>query len=135
MAVSLATALCMTSCAGDGAYDEGFDDGYDAGYEIGYQQGSEESYSEYELEESFDAGYDYAIENCLYEDEIIWRIEEDAVHFARHNSEWHPEEALVIIESYQNNEPFNEDGSPPSWEDYTAAIQTLVSFYEYFYCQ
>ena len=100
------------------AYDVGYDDGYYEGYYEGYDEGH------------YDGVY------CDWEEnirEIACELEYDAVHYAVDNGGWHPEEAWMIIEAYRNNEPFYQNGSPPSKQDYIDAIDSLIYFYDYFY--
>ena len=118
---SVFLVFSLTSCFSQESYtddsssvDLAYDDGYYDGYDDGYYDGSEEGW------------YDNI-------DEIGWFFEEEAVHYAAEHGGWHPEEAWGLIEAYQNNEPFYEDGSPPSKQDYFDAIESLIYFYEYFY--
>ena len=110
----------------DDSYYEGYDDGYDDGYDCGHDDGYYEGY---------DRGHDDGIYDDWYDniDEIGWYFEDEAVHYAKEQGGWHPEEAWMIIEAYRNNEPFYQDGSPPSKQDYIDAIDTLIYFYDYFY--
>ena len=93
----------------DTGYEEGKSIGYDIGYDDGYNMGYEEGKN------------------------LISESEDDATKYAKRFSEWHPEEAMMIIDAYENNEPFLGD-SPPSENDYRNAIQSLYHFYEYYYC-
>lgn len=86
-------------------YEEVFDDGFDEGFIEGYYSGFDEIY------------------NSVYE----------AEHHAAESGGWHPEEAMAIINSYVNQEPFYVDGSLPSKEDYELAVESLICFYEYYY--
>lgn len=88
-------------------------DGYDTGYEEGY-----------------DEGYFYGYEDGY--EEVAW-VKEEAIFHAKENGGWHPEEACVIIEAYRNKDPFYEDGSAPSKQDYDDAVNSLISFFEFFY--
>lgn len=92
------------------AYDEGYNDGYDEGHYNGIY-------------------FDWEENIC----EIATELEYEAVFYAKENGGWHPEEACMIIEAYQNNKPFYQDGSPPSKQDYLDAIDSLKYFYDYFY--
>ena len=87
-------------------YDSEWDEGYDEGYSDGY-----------------DDGFDH-----------IWIAVYEAEHYAGEQGGWHPEEAMMIIDCYENGEAFWENGAPPSKEEYKEAIQSLYSFYQYFYC-
>lgn len=149
-------AGCADDYAVQSAYDKGYDIGYDNGHADGYYEGEnygysrgfengveegrydeqeahECEYSYWDLENAFDDGYRYAIENCFDDSDLMWKICEAAEHSAADFSEWHPEEALDIIECYRLQEPFWEDGSAPSHEDYESAVDCLVEFYHYFY--
>ena len=124
----LSLVLCLSAC-GKGYYEDGYADGYADGYS------DAESDMQYLIEDKclewYDMGYDDGwVDNI---DEIGRFFEEEAVDFVRDHCEWHPEEAVGIIEAYQNNESFYEDGSHPSRQDYLDAIDSLIYFYEYFY--
>lgn len=109
--------LCFLSACSMETYDDGYEDGYSDGY------------SDAEDEEFFD-GYDIGYDDGKRDGS--W-LEEDAIDYVREHSDWHPEEAVEVIEAYQNNEPFWRDGSPPSYEEYLDAIDSLIYFYDYFY--
>lgn len=94
------------------SYDEGYKNGYDVGYEDGFEARSEDTW-----------------ENSQ---SILYAMEE-ALHYARDNSGWHPEEAVDLIEAYQQQLPYYENGNPPTRQDYLAAVQSLQDFFEYFY--
>lgn len=138
-------ALLTLPACGNAYYDEGFEDGYADGYADGYFDAEYEigSLAEEEYEDGYDNGYydghhdgyregskEGWIDNA---EDIGWYFGERAVDYAASNSKWHPEEAWGVIEAYQNNEAFYEDGSPPSKQDYLDAIDSLICFYEYFY--
>lgn len=105
----------------DDSYIEGYDDGYSEGYDEGLSIGRDYGY-----EEGIDDGW---IDNI---EEPANYLEYEAVHYAIDHGGLHPEEAWMLIEAYQNNEPFYEDGSSPSEQDYIAAIDSLIYFYDYF---
>ena len=115
----------LTSCSSKQAasnsvsYQDGYDKGYDSGFDEGYNYGRE------------DDAFFNRDDNMA---EIAYDLEYEAVHYAVEQGGWHPEEACMIIEAYQNNEPFYKNGSPPSEQDYLDAIDSLIYFYEYFYC-
>ena len=125
-------AVCMLSCSYKGNYEDGYANGYIDGYS------DAESEMQYLLEEEFLDGYDIGYDDGYWEAEHEYNyygwLEDEAVHYARKYSEWSPEEAMWVIEAYQNKEPFWQDGSPPSHEEYLDAIESLIRFYEYFYC-
>ena len=124
MLTVLMLVLCLSACSKP-TYEEGYEDGYsDAESDMQYL-------IEEECLEWYDMGYDDGwVDNI---GEIGRYFEEEAVDYVREYCEWHPEEAVCIIEAYQNNESFYEDGSPPSRQDYLDAIDSLVYFYNYFY--
>lgn len=95
-------------------YYEGYDEGYYAGYDDGNLMGHSEGYDE---------GFD-----------LVREAEWTAVEYAIENCRWCPEEAMSIIDAYENGEAFYEDGAPPSKEDYKEAVRSLYYFYDYFYC-
>lgn len=101
-------------------YNEGYDEGYDEGLEIGYDYGHDDGIY-YDWEENID--------------EIGWYFEEEAIDYAIENGGWHPEEAWMVIEAYQNNASFYQNGSPPTKQDYLDAINSLIYFYDYFYSE
>lgn len=87
-------------------YQRGYEDGYDEGYFYGYEDGYNDGESDIVIE---------------------------AIFYAKEKGGWHPEEAWMIIEAYRNKEPFYEDGSSPSKQDYYEAIDSLIYFFEFFY--
>ena len=100
-------ALSLSACSLEpykSDYDEGYEYGYDAGLERGY---------------------------AIAEDEYSG-LEYEASDYASYHTGWLPEEAMWIIDAYQGNAPLYH-GDVPSEEDYTAAIESLYRFYEYFY--
>lgn len=129
----LIAAVFLMSCGSNGYYDQGYADGradgrleaelelYDKRFESGYDAGWEDGYSV-----GYDSWFDHPVDPAKY-------FEDEAVQYAAKNSGWHPEEAWSIIEAYHNSDPFWEDGSPPSKQDYYDAIDSMIYFYEYFY--
>lgn len=111
-------------------YMEYGDSMYDIGKEYGYEKGKEEGYKE-----GIESGYETGYEDGSMSDDAVFFAEEEATRYARENSDWHPEEAIEIIDAYQNGDPFYEDNSPPSEQDYVDAVDSIVAFYEYFYCR
>lgn len=109
----------------DGAFDEGYDEGYYEGYDEAFNESYNNGYNE-GYDEGFYEGY------CAGLEEIYTSFHE-AERYASNNGGWHPEEAVVVIESYINNKPFYEDGSSPSKRDYELAVDSLIYFYEYYY--
>ena len=137
LTVCVLVVCLLLSCHYEGTYDEGYSEGYDDGYSDG--KFDMQSDVEDGILDGYDTGYhdgycegrDYGwIDNA---EEIGRYFEEEAVDYALDHSEWHPEEAWMIIEAYQNNEPLHEGGSTPSRQDYLDAIDSLIYFYDYFY--
>ena len=100
-------------------YDEGYEEGSSSGYYTGYDEGYSEGYSK-----GYDEGYNEGYSEVMAHFENI--IEYDAIHYAREYSIFHPEEALCIIDDYENGEPVTE-------EDYNEAIESLYRYCEYLY--
>lgn len=129
--ITLSLLLCSLSACTQGAYESSYQEGYSDGYSAA------EIEMEYLLEEEFLEGYDLGYEEGYWdakqEYSDYWELEQEAIHYAREYSEWSPEEAWMVIEAYQNNEPFHVDGSSPSKEEYLDAIDSLIYFYDYFY--
>lgn len=127
---ALIAALFLTGCGKtyEDGYAEGYDYGYDYGYEKGYETGLDDAPDAYfAYEEGFEDGFEEG-----YVD--IRGIEDSAVHYARKYSEWHPEEAVWVIDAYRNGECLDEwEDSPPTKEEYEDAINSLYHFYMYFY--
>lgn len=64
--------------------------------------------------------------------DVALMLEENAIHYVREACEWHPEEALCIIQAYERGEKYY--GSYPiTAEDYQEAIHSICRFYNYFY--
>lgn len=101
----------LTACAEEStysySYEDGYEDGYNDGQEEGYDNGYWEGYSE--AESDFDNIIEY-----------------DAVHYAREYSEWHPEEAMCVIDAYRRGEAVTE-------ADYNEAIESLYRYCQYLY--
>lgn len=92
-------------------YDKGFDAGYDFGYDFGYDEGFDAAYSDFEN-----------------------AVSRDAIFFVRETCEWHPEEAVCIIESYENGEEYYGNYQITE-KDYKDAVESLCRYYDYFYSQ
>ena len=128
--------ICLLSCSYEGTYDEGYSEGYDDGYS---DAKFEMEYLIEEYSDRYDIGYDDGYWEGSREgwidhlEEPGRYFEDEAVHYARKYSEWHPEEAWMIIEAYHNNEPLPEESAVPSEQDYLEAIDSLIYFYDYFY--
>lgn len=101
---------------------------YEDGYQDGFNDASFELETEYEwyLSESYREGYTDGYD----------RIKESrsaAEYYACDRAVYHPEEALMIIDAYENNEPFWNNGNPPSYQEYMDAARSLYYFYEYYF--
>lgn len=139
--VALYIIFGISDMYGD-SYDRGYIDGfskaeadgqyyaeqeYKIGYEEGYSDGlnahSEDSYSDFDADAYWAEYKVYAANHFGHEAESYASIE----------SEWHPEEALMIIECYENNEYSEECGSVPTKQDFLDAVYSLMCFYDYFY--
>ena len=118
--ILLYLTLCLTSCDkveansyyeyndSDHYYWEGYEDGRDSGYDEGYAEGYAEAQSHF-----------YETVNYY------------AVHYAREHSKWHPEEAMCIIEAYENGVSY---GSTTVTEtEYKEAVESLYHYSQYFY--
>lgn len=127
MIAVLAILCCFLSACGQPTYEDGYEEGHADGYLEGYDEGYDEGY-----EEGYDHGYDYA-QYDISIDDILAEAEHEASKYASREGNWHPEEAWGVIEAYHNHEPFYENGSPPSYQDYLDAINSMIYFYEYFY--
>ena len=117
--ILLLLVLCvsLTACCEESEYENGYDDGYrDAKAEL----------SEYGYE-MYQKGYDEAYTKFV--DEIIYH---EAVRYARGFSDWHPEEAMGIIECYERGDHYY-GGTPITEEDYLQAVKSLYYYYAYFY--
>ena len=90
-------------------YDSSYEAGLSIGKDIGYEEGHSDGYATIRFSRS------------------------DAEHYACSNSLYHPEEAMMIIDAFENNEPFWSNGEAPSQQDYMDAVRSLYYFYEYFY--
>lgn len=124
----IAMAICfLLSCSHKGTYEDGYSDGYDDGY----------SEARWKFEDDYSRGYDDGYSEGYHEaegyftDEYFPEIINDAERYASVTGGWHPEEAWGIVESYLTHTP-TDDGIP-SYEEYRAAVDSLICFYEYFY--
>ena len=120
MIAVLAVLFCSMSACGPRTYEDAYDEGYNDGY----------SDAEFKMDDKCQEWYDFGYDDGQRDGE--W-LEYKAIHYAREQTGWSPEEAMMIIDAYRNSEPFWEDGYPPSYEDYLDAIDTLMYFYDYFY--
>ena len=118
--LAVVAVLSLTACSSYGSYNDGYAEGYADGVYDGYIQG-----------EDYDTWYEAGYSDGRMDGSVL---EEKAIRYAREYSEWSPEEAMDVIDAYQNNQPFWQDGSSPTHEDYMEAIESLYRFYEYFYC-
>lgn len=133
---AMVLVVLLASCG-----TETYEDGYEAGYIDGYAEAQLEvgDLCEKEFSDGYEMGYDDGFVEGSEEgwidniEEPARYIEEEAVHYAREHSGCHPEEAMVIIYSYQNKELLHDDRSLPTQDEYIEAIESLYRFYEYFY--
>jgi hypothetical protein len=137
VAVLFTLIICLLSCSYKGTYEEGYSDGYGDGYS---DAESDMQYAiEYEFFDGYDTGYSHGYDEGSHDgwieniEEIGWYFEDEAEYYALQHSGWIPEEAWMVIEAYQNNEPLPDESSVPSTQDYLAAIDSLIYFYDYFY--
>lgn len=105
--VSLIVFSC-TACSNDELYDNGYDYGYEVGYDTGLTEGWDSCNEEISNNVAASFG-DMKDEACKYG--------------------WHPEEALVVLESYLYNKPFYKDGSCATKNDAESALDVLSSYY------
>ena len=96
----------------EAAYNEGYDVGYEEGQWDGHTDGWHEGYDE---------GHKDA---CADFEEII---NYDAVFYAKEYSEFHPEEAMQIIELYESEEAIITES------EYKEAVKSLFYYSKYFY--
>lgn len=118
----LCISLAVSSCGSvskkevqeikESAWSEGFDDGYHMGY--------------YDAEAELD-GYDDEHLTTVLIDETVMA----ACRYAA-SGDIDPMEARYIIECYQKQQPYYDNGSLPTWQDYNTAVNVLVDFYCYF---
>lgn len=101
----------------NGEYDDGYQEGHWDGFDDGYDEGLWEGYKE-----GFDEAY-YRFENLSLH---------DAARYAEEYGGWHPEEAMEIIDAYENDELAFGKMSVTE-EDYKKAAKSLYLYYEYFY--
>lgn len=122
LGVSVAFGIVMTVFFDrNDSYDDDYDDSHYGGYEVGFDEGYDVGYDE-GYEEEYEEGY---YSDDFLHDGIFYSYEE-AIHFARDDGGWHPEEAWCIIEDYRA-------GNDVSREEYEAAIDSLIAFHEYYY--
>lgn len=108
-------------------FNNGYEEGYNIGRDVGFDYGYDEGYYE-----GFDSGYDEGYYDCKHDiekdfDSIIFNFLEAGCHTVAKENEWHPEEALIIIDEY------NQDPSSVTREEYLSAVETLCNYFEYFY--
>ena len=102
LTMCLSLCFCLTACNGDSI------DVSEYGYEM------------------YEAGYDEAYGD--FEDIIQYK----AIKYARNFSEWHPEEAMCIIDAYESGD-FYYGSATITEEDYKEAVASLYHYYAYFY--
>lgn len=125
-ALCVVLIFCMSSC--DNSYENGYHDGYEDGYS---DAGIEKyDYGDDMYSRGVDDGYDEAYDEVY--DYFVNIIEHDAVHYAKEKGGWHPEEAMCIIDAYENG-TLAFGSMPITEEDYKEAVKSLYFYYEYFY--
>ena len=124
--IMLSVALCLglifglSSCIDSQAYEDAYFDGYEDGR---FDASSEFRSHSFEM---YLNGYDEAYRDfadTVFSDYAIW--------YAREFSEYHPEEAMCIIDCYERGERYCGQ-LPITEEDYKDAIESLYRYYEYF---
>lgn len=122
LAMCVFLCFALTSCESESeseiesAYLSGYDDGYSLASDIMLEYGRNR----------YAAGYDEA-----YND-LKWIADDNAVHYAREHSKWHPEEAMCVIDAYESgNYYYGKD--PITEKDYKEAIKSLYYYSSYFY--
>lgn len=120
IALSVALLFCLLSCETAKTYEDGYIDGCSDGHFFASEEFSEHSW------EMYKKGY-----NEAYDDFVYGIIDNQAIHYARKFSEYHPEEAMCIIDCYKNGTRYW--GKLPITDaDYSAAVESLYRYYEYF---
>ena len=117
--VILFCTFLMSGCS-DSSYDEGYSDGYEAA-----RSEMEDEIAWY-IQEQYNEGYYDGYDR-------IKDSRSDAESYACVRSGFSPEEALMVIDAYENGEPFWNNGDPPSEEEYQDAARTLYFFYKYYF--
>ena len=122
-ALFILSIFFLLSCGQEKTYDDGFEDGYDMGYFD----------ASVNFENDYARGYEEGLRDGHHDaEEYFPEIIHDAEHYAAITGGWHPEEAWGIVEAYLTNMPMDDDGIP-SYDEYLAAVDSLICFYEYFY--
>lgn len=122
IALCLVLAFCLPSCERKNTTN----DEYYGDYHDGYVDGYDDAVSENDIYEAYREGYNDAYSR--FEDGVL----SDAIDYVKKYSEWHPEEALCIIDAYESGElAFGQ--MIVSEEDYKEAIKSLYHYYEYYY--
>lgn len=97
-------------------------------YEDGYEHGLEDA--GHAFEDAYEQGFEDA-RHAFFEENIEIALD-DAYYFTAQKGYWHPEEAIRIIDIYNNPNKYpNEE--LPTQEEFSEAIESLCIFYEYFY--
>lgn len=101
---------------------------YEDGYKDGYSDAKFELEAEYELylDERYLDGYSHGFDR-------VANSKSDAESYACDRSVYHPEEALMIIDAYESEEPYWRNGDPITQQDYSDAARSLYYFYEYYF--
>lgn len=102
------------------------EDRYEAGFNAGYA--AAELDMDYILQDEYNRGYENGSEES-YEDPANY--EDEAAHYARQFSDYHPIEAREILDEYYGRKTPDPE-HPVTEYDYLMAIESLYRFYEYF---
>ncbi len=102
-------------------------------YSNEYEQGYADAASQYEeLCEDAIQNYVDEIKHTDTYGDVALMLEEDAIEYVREGCDWHPEEALHIIQAYERGETYY--GSYRITDtDYKEAVRSLCRFYSFFY--
>ena len=116
--------LCLCSCSIKCQDTSRHSDGYLQGYADAMEQ----------REEQCEDAIQNFVDNIKCTDtygDVALMLQEDAIDYVRETCDWHPEEAIYIIQAYESGEKYY--GSHLITEaDYHEAIRTLCRFYSYF---
>ena len=119
ISVLLSCAAC--SCKQEKTYEDGYKDGYADGH---YDANSANANHSFEM---YQEGYNEACGDFIYK-----VIDSEAVHYAVEHGGWHPEEAMCIIDAYENGQASYGE-LPITEKDYKDAVSSLYYYYDYFY--
>ena len=104
--------FCLSSCRTQKTNEDGYGDG-------------NTSYHSRHSGEMYQEGYNEAYRDFVYD-----IIQYEAVRYAVEHGGWHPEEAMAIIDAYENGQSYY---GTITEKDYKDAVRSLYCYYEYFY--